>query len=98
MNFVPTAVIILSVPSSHFYSFLADVEGYTAQMAALAVGAGLLWLRWTRPHLARPFKAFVPVVLLYLIVCVVQVILPFITLAKSSTGWVGGYASVVLAM
>ena len=67
-------------------------------MAALAVGAGLLWLRWTRPRLSRPFKAFLPVVLLYLIVCLLQIILPFIALGKSSTGWVGEYALVGLAM
>ncbi|GIZ42860.1 hypothetical protein CKM354_000611100 [Cercospora kikuchii] len=40
VNFIPTATIILAVPSSNIYSFLLDVEGYSAQIFASFVAGG----------------------------------------------------------
>lgn len=77
---------------------MLDVEGYPAQISALAVAAGLYWLRWTRPHLRRPFKAVVLVVWLYIGVCVSQVISPFLPSSWSPTGWEGKYALIGLGM
>lgn len=99
LNFVPTALIILAVPSSHVYSFMLDIESYPAQISALAIATGLLWLRWARPELPRPFKVSIPMVVVYLAICASQVILPFLPSSTTSSGiWEGGYALVGLTM
>lgn len=44
---------------------MLNIEGYPAQISAFAIATGLLWLRWTRPQLPRPFKASIPMVVVY---------------------------------
>jgi hypothetical protein len=36
------------------------VEGYPGQFFSLFVSLGLIRLRWTRPDLKRPYRAFLP--------------------------------------
>lgn len=44
---------------------------------ALAVGGGLLWLRFKRPDLKRPFKAWVPAVILRISLSLALLAAPF---------------------
>ncbi|KAH8712091.1 amino acid permease-domain-containing protein [Phaeosphaeriaceae sp. PMI808] len=57
-------LIVHYIPISFVYSFILEVEGYPGQIFALASSIGLLWLRFKRPDLKRPFKAWNVAVLL----------------------------------
>lgn len=59
------------------YSFILEVEGYPGQILALAIAAGLLWLRVKRPDIKRPFKAFVPAVILRIGLSIALLAAPF---------------------
>ncbi|KAM0282159.1 hypothetical protein ACHAQH_003199 [Verticillium albo-atrum] len=56
VHFVPSLLVITLPPSREVYSFILEVEGYPGQFFALTVASGLLWLRFKRPDLKRPFK------------------------------------------
>lgn len=58
VNFVPSFLVIVLPPTSEAFSFILDVEGYPAQVFSLALGVGLIWLRFKRPDLKRPYKAW----------------------------------------
>ncbi|OHW96965.1 methionine permease, partial [Colletotrichum incanum] len=64
VHYIPSFLVITLPPSGEVYSFILEVEGYPGQFLALAVGAGLLWLRVRRPDIKRPFKAWIPAVFL----------------------------------
>jgi amino acid transporter len=67
VHYIPTFLVIVLPPSKEVYSFILEVEGYPAQIISLAVGIGLLWLRHKWPDIKRPFKAWIPAVLLRLV-------------------------------
>jgi hypothetical protein len=56
-------LVIILPPSGNVYSFILEVEGYPAQFFVLATSFGLIWLRYERPDLERPYKAWIPAVL-----------------------------------
>ncbi|PON28769.1 methionine permease [Trichoderma gamsii] len=58
VNFVPSLLVIVLPPTSEAFSFILDVEGYPGQVFSLALGVGLIWLRFKRPDLKRPYKAW----------------------------------------
>ncbi|KAF7560134.1 hypothetical protein G7046_g4028 [Stylonectria norvegica] len=62
VNYIPSLLVIILPPSGDVYSFILEVEGYSAQIFSLAVGFGLIYLRSKRPDLQRPFKAWIPAV------------------------------------
>ncbi|KXH67268.1 methionine permease [Colletotrichum salicis] len=64
VHYIPSFLVITLPPSRDVYSFILEVEGYPGQILALAIGVGLLWLRFKRPDIKRPFKAWVPAVVL----------------------------------
>jgi hypothetical protein len=59
------------------YSFILDVEGYPGQFYGLAISAALILLRYRRPDLKRPFKAWLPAVGLRMAVSVALIFAPF---------------------
>lgn len=75
---MPTTILVLFLPSSDVYSLLLAIESYSAHLFAIGISCGLLWLRWARPDLPRPFCAWRTVVALRLIVLLVMVLVPFI--------------------
>ncbi|KAK2601928.1 low-affinity methionine permease [Conoideocrella luteorostrata] len=77
VNYIPSLLIIVLPPSSEVYSFILEVEGYTAQLFGLAVGLGLIWLRHKRPDLKRPFKAWMSAVVLRLFFSLGLLVAPF---------------------
>ncbi|PGH10724.1 hypothetical protein AJ79_05315 [Helicocarpus griseus UAMH5409] len=58
VHYIPSFLVIILSPSDDVYSFILDVEGYPVQMITLALSIGLLVLRYRRPDLPRPFKAW----------------------------------------
>lgn len=77
VNYIPSLLVIALPPSSEVYSFILEVEGYPGQIFALATSAGLLWLRYSRPDLKRPFRAWNSAVVLRIALCLALLAAPF---------------------
>ena len=88
VHYVPSLLVIVLPPSADVYAFIADVEGYAGQFFAVATSAGLLWLRYKKPDLYRPFKAWIPGVWLRIALCIGLIAAPFFP-PKHGTGDVG---------
>jgi len=84
VHYIPSLLVIACPPSSTVYSFIADVEGYAGQFFALAVSAGLILLRYRRPELLRPFKAWLPAVWLRILLAIFLVFAPFFPSKKGA--------------
>ena len=93
MHYIPSFLVIVLPPSEQVYSFILSVEGYPGQFFSLAVGAGLLLLRFKRPDLERPFKAWLPAVILVLCLNVSLIAAPFFAVGGFPT-----YAAVGITM
>jgi len=76
VHYIPSLLVISLPPSGTVYSFIADVEGYAGQFFALAIGVGLLLLRYRKPELHRPFRAWLPAVWLRLALGLFLIIAP----------------------
>jgi amino acid transporter len=77
VHYIPSLLVIAIPPQGGVYNFILDVEGYPGQAFALAITAGLIILRYRRPDLKRPFKAWLPAVWLRCIICVALLAAPF---------------------
>ncbi|KAI0172502.1 amino acid transporter [Hypoxylon sp. FL1284] len=77
VHYIPSFLVIVLPPSSEVYSFILEVEGYPAQVYALATSIGLLWLRYKRPDLKRPFKAWRPAIVFRILLCFCLLAAPF---------------------
>ncbi|EMD32253.1 hypothetical protein CERSUDRAFT_88248 [Gelatoporia subvermispora B] len=78
IHLIPSVIIILGPPPSVAYPFILDVEGYPGQIINLFVVVGLFWLRWTKPHVTRPFKVWWPVAVFFLAASVFLLVAPFL--------------------
>ncbi|KIW44415.1 uncharacterized protein PV06_02887 [Exophiala oligosperma] len=76
VHYIPSILVIVLPPSATVYSFIADIEGYAGQYFAFAVAAGLILLRYRKPDLRRPFKAWVPAVWLRILLSVSLIVAP----------------------
>lgn len=76
-HYVPS-LLVICIPAGNVYSFILDVEGYPAQLFALAGAFGLIWLRVKRPDLRRPYKASLPAVGLRIVLSIALIIAPFV--------------------
>ncbi|KAH4079042.1 hypothetical protein HBI56_235350 [Parastagonospora nodorum] len=97
VHYIPSLLVIALPPSSEVYSFILEVEGYPGQIFALASGVGLLWLRYKRPDLKRPFKAWTVAVILRIVLCLALIAAPFFppTAGHAKGGiWYATYAVV----
>jgi len=83
-HFIPS-LLVICIPSGNIYSFILDVEGYPGQIFAVASSLGIIWLRFKRPDLRRPYKAFLPVVWARLAFSVALLIAPFVP--GQGVGW-----------
>ncbi|KAL2157974.1 hypothetical protein VTH06DRAFT_4783 [Thermothelomyces fergusii] len=77
LHYIPS-VIVISIPYKDIYSFILEVEGYPGQFFSLAIALGLIRLRWTRPDLKRPYKAFLPAAWFSVALSVALICAPFI--------------------
>ena len=93
-------MVITLPPSGEVYSFILEVEGYPGQIFALATSAGLLWLRYSRPDLKRPFKAWNLAVVIRIALCLALLAAPFFPPEKrTDTGiWYATYAVVGISV
>ncbi|KAJ3564606.1 hypothetical protein NPX13_g7785 [Xylaria arbuscula] len=77
VHYIPSVLVITLPPTSEVYSFILEVEGYPGQIYGLAITLGLIWLRYKRPDLKRPFKAWMPAVYFRALLCVALLAAPF---------------------
>jgi amino acid transporter len=102
VHYIPSLLVIALPPSSDVYSFILEVEGYPGQVFALAISAGLLWLRYKRPDLNRPFKAWITAVVFRIALSLALLAAPFFPShqKKGNTGkiWYATYAVVGIGM
>lgn len=76
VHYIPS-LLVITIPSGDVYSFILEVEGYPAQIVSFAVAFGLLWLRYKRPDLKRPYKAWLPGVMVRIILAIALLLAPF---------------------
>ena len=86
VHYIPSFLVIALPPSQDVYSFILEVEGYPGQLFALATSAGLLWLRYKRPDLKRPFRAWVPAVVFRILLAVALLAAPFFPPSEPTPG------------
>ncbi|KAI1132935.1 methionine permease [Nemania abortiva] len=77
VHYIPSVLVIVLPPTNEVYSFILEVEGYPGQIYGLAITIGLIWLRYKRPDLKRPFKAWMPAVVFRGLLCVALLAAPF---------------------
>ncbi|KAK4072694.1 uncharacterized protein Triagg1_5739 [Trichoderma aggressivum f. europaeum] len=96
VNFIPSFLVIVLPPTNEVYSFILEVEGYPGQVFTLAMGFGLVWLRYKRPDLKRPYKAWLPAVILRIILSIALLAAPFFPPKEKPSGglWYATYAVV----
>ncbi|KAF2174948.1 hypothetical protein K469DRAFT_743521 [Zopfia rhizophila CBS 207.26] len=100
VHYIPSLLVITLPPSGGVYSFILDVEGYPGQVFALAVSVGLLWLRYKRPDLRRPFKAWTAAVMLRVALSLALLASPFFPPTGEKRGgvWYATYAVVGISI
>jgi amino acid transporter len=101
VHYIPSLLVIALPPSGEVYSFILEVEGYPGQIFALAVSIGVLWLRYKRPDLKRPFKAWIGAVVFRIALSLALLAAPFFPpKGKRPQGgiWYATYAVVGISM
>jgi hypothetical protein len=100
VHFIPSLIVIVVPPSKDVYSFILEVEGYPGQLFALATAMGLIWLRFKRPDLERPYKAWIPAVLMRIVLSLALIAAPFVPPPPSQRHgiWYATYAVVGISM
>ncbi|RMZ80624.1 hypothetical protein DV738_g2585, partial [Chaetothyriales sp. CBS 135597] len=76
IHYIPSFLVIVLPPAATVYSFIAEVEGYAGEWFAVAIGAGILILRYKKPDLPRPFRAWLPAVAFRLLLCTCLILSP----------------------
>ncbi|KIH91337.1 methionine permease [Sporothrix brasiliensis 5110] len=77
VHYIPSFLVIVLPPSAEVYSFILEVEGYPGQFVSIAIAGGLLYLRYTRPDLKRPFRVWIPAVVLKIVLNLSLIAAPF---------------------
>jgi amino acid transporter len=95
LHYIPS-VIVICIPYKDIYSFILNVEGYPAQVFSLAISLGLIRMRWTRPDLKRPYRAFLPAVWFMVFLSCALLCSPFVT--QQGEGWVAHLSRVSYAL
>ncbi|KAL2840933.1 amino acid/polyamine transporter I [Aspergillus pseudodeflectus] len=78
LHFIPSLIVIVAIPFGDAYNFILDLEGYPGSIINFLVVAGLFYLRWSEPHLHRPFGVWWPVAVFFMAGQAFQVVAPFI--------------------
>lgn len=98
VHWVPS-VLVLTIPSGDVYSFILEVEGYPGQIFAVAISVGLLYLRVKRPDLERPYKAWIPGVLVRMAISCALILAPFFpSEAQQKKGVLGAAAYALVGL
>lgn len=78
LHFIPSFLVIVAIPFGNAYNFILDLEGYPSSVMHFLVVSGLFYLRYTKPHVKRPFKVWWPVAVFFMLGQAFQLIAPFL--------------------
>ena len=100
VHYIPSLLVITLPPSGEAYSFILEIEGYVGQLFGLAISVGILILRYKRPDLKRPFKAWIAAVLFKIALGLALSTAPFFPPREKQEGglWYATYAVVGISM
>ncbi|KAF2645884.1 hypothetical protein P280DRAFT_442836 [Massarina eburnea CBS 473.64] len=101
VHYIPSLLVIALPPSNDVYSFILEVEGYPGTVFGLATSIGVLWLRYKRPDLKRPFRAWKIAVVFRIALSLALLAAPFFPPRKGTqTGgiWYATYAVVGISI
>jgi amino acid transporter len=83
VHYIPS-LLVITIPSGDVYSFILEVEGYPAQIWSFFIAFGLLWLRYKRPDLERPYKAWLPGVYSRIALAIAILVAPFVPTSEAN--------------
>ncbi|KAA8623743.1 Methionine permease [Pyrenophora tritici-repentis] len=101
VHYIPSLLVIVLPPSTDVYSFILEVEEYPGTVFSLATSIGLLWLRYKRPDLKRPFKAWKTAVVFSTLLSVALLAAPFFPPREGTENggiWYATYAVVATSI
>ncbi|KKF94152.1 Low-affinity methionine permease [Ceratocystis platani] len=100
IHWIPSVLVITMPPSEQVYDLVLEVKGYPAQLFAMAVAAGLIILRYRRPDLKRPFKAWIPGVYIRILLSLALLSAPFFPPEQRFKDgiWYAAYAVISMGM
>lgn len=78
LHFIPSLIVIVAIPFGNAYNFIIDLEGYPASVLNFLVVSGLFYLRFDKPHAARPFKVWWPIAAFFMVGQAFQLVAPFL--------------------
>ncbi|KAI1324599.1 high affinity methionine permease [Xylariaceae sp. FL0255] len=78
LHFIPSFIVIIAIPFGDAYNFILDLEGYPTSVINMLVAVGLVYLRFSEPHAPRPFKAWWPVIIFFILGQAFQLVVPFL--------------------
>ncbi|KZW03342.1 amino acid transporter [Exidia glandulosa HHB12029] len=78
VHLIPSVIIIIAPPPAIVYPFILNVEGYPQQIINFFIVGGLIYLRWKRPDINRPFKVWLPLAIFFLVAAIFLMVAPFL--------------------
>ncbi|KAI0037186.1 amino acid transporter [Vararia minispora EC-137] len=78
VHLIPSVIVIIGPPPAVAYPFILDVEGYPGQIINFFIVIGLFYLRWSKPHVRRPFKVWTPFAVFYIAAATFLLVAPFL--------------------
>ncbi|KAI8868866.1 amino acid transporter [Ramicandelaber brevisporus] len=78
LNAVMTLLYMLAPPPGHAFGFLIDTSSYPMWVFCGITALGVLIMRYREPSRARPFKTWMPSVVLFVIATIFLSVFPFV--------------------
>ncbi|KAI8051152.1 amino acid/polyamine transporter I [Syncephalis plumigaleata] len=96
VNWTLVMIMMLSPPPGEAFDFLIDLIGYPQSIVYGAAVCGMLWLRRTEPEKERPFCAWWPLSVVFVLVSAFVSIYPFVPPTTPSGSSIPYYLSSLL--
>ncbi|RUS19836.1 amino acid/polyamine transporter I [Endogone sp. FLAS-F59071] len=78
INWIWAVVLMLAPPPGEVFDFMTDLVGYPSWIFYGISVFGLIYLRFKEPNTLRPFKAFIPGSVLFILTSVFLAVFPFV--------------------
>ncbi|KAI9593362.1 amino acid/polyamine transporter I [Syncephalis fuscata] len=96
VNWTFVMIMMLSPPPGEAFDFLIDLIGYPQSIVYGAAVCGMLWLRYTEPEKERPFRAWWPLSVIFVLVSIFVSVYPFVPPSTPSGSSIPYYLSSLL--
>ncbi|KAJ1970811.1 hypothetical protein H4R35_005642 [Dimargaris xerosporica] len=78
LQWVLAMVYLLAPPPGEVFEFLVDMQSYPTWLFYGLSLVGLIWLRWRKPLMERPFKVWLPLPAIFILATAFLCIFPFV--------------------